>query len=359
MRLDKFNARVMTAKFSAKRSSVLWHFLLLGACQTSLLADTRVLIIAGKGGAPEYTEKFNNYAQRLQSALATHYNFTPEQITILSESNSASSSGERLCNAKNVEQVFSELAASVKREDQFVVILFGHGSAEGAVSKFNLAGPDLRDLDFARFLERVPAERQVFINTSAASAGFIEKLARKDRVIITATRSPEENFATKFPEYWTEAFEKSAEVDLNKDRQISLLEAFDYARDRVVQFYEQANRLRPEHALLDDNGDGAGSETPAAQAGAVPANGDPVQNNDGALAAQTFLTAVAPAVSTAAPAAIAVDHPLEKKKTRLLAEIEDLKTKKSTMPVAEYERQLETLFIELAKLNREIKKVPH
>ena len=348
----------MISKIPAKRSPILWHALLLFVLEASLLADTRVLIIAGKGGAAEYSEKFNNYALRFQSALITHHHFTSEQITILSESGPASPSGQRLCDAQNVEQVFSELAASLKKEDQLVVILFGHGSSDGAVSKFNLAGPDLRDLDFARFLERVPAERQVFINTSAASAGFIEKLARKDRVIITATRSPEENFATKFPEYWAEAFEKKDDVDLNKDRQISLLEAFDYARDQVVRFYEQANRLRPEHALLDDNADGTGSETPVAHAGAASAGSDPAQSADGALAAQTYLIAVAPETSSTASAPIVADHPLEQKKARLLAEIETLKMKKSTMPVAEYERQLETLFIDLAKLNREIKKVP-
>jgi hypothetical protein len=347
----KHTEKTMKFSFFPQLRHILLLSLAMFADRTLLLADTRVLIIAGKGGLPEYTEKFNQYAQRWQTALVSQHNFAPEQITILSENGSASSSGNRLCNAQNVEQVLSELAAILKKDDLLVVLLLGHGSADGVVSKFNLAGADLRDLDFARLLERVPAQRQVFINTSAASAGFIEKLARKDRVIITATRSPEENFATRFPEYWVEAFEKTEEVDLNKDRTVSLLEAFDYARDQVVRFYEQANRLRPEHALLDDNGDGTGSETPVNHAG-----GDPDQNADGTLAAQTFLSAVAPAMSTSSSATIAADHPLEQKKTRLLAEIEDLKANKSSMPVAEYERKLEAVFIELARLNRQIKK---
>lgn len=313
---------------------------------TALVSETRVILIAGKGGAPEYTEKFNACAQRLQNALMTHHNFTPEQITVLSEYGEASNPLE--CNAQNVERVFSEVAAKLKREDQLVVILFGHGSSDGVVSKFNLAGPDLRDLDFARLLEGVHAGRQIFINTSAASAGFAEKLARQNRVIITATRSPEENFTTKFPEYWIEAFEKKEEADFNKDQQVSLLEAFDYARDQVVRFYEQANRLRPEHPLLEDNGDGLGSETPAL-------NGGQGRNNDGALAAQTFLTPVAPG-SSATSSAIAPEHPLERKKAGLLEEIEILKAQKGALAAADYERKLEALFIELAKLNREMKK---
>ncbi len=337
------------------------HALFIGAAiilawHTALLSNTRVFIIAGKGGTPEYTEKFHTFAQRLQTALVNHHNFTPEQIKILSETGDGSPSSRLLCNAQNVEQVLAELAAELQPDDQLVIILFGHGSSDGVVSKFNLAGPDLRDLDFARLLERVLTPRQIFINTSSASAGFIEKLARKERVIITATRSPEENFATKFPEYFVEAFEKKEEVDLNKDQQISLLEIFDYTRDQVVRFYEQANRLRPEHPLLDDNGDGVGSETPLVHASDAPPHGEQTQNADGALAARTVLTAVAPSASPVLTAAERADTPAEKKKTKLLAEIEDLKAQKSSMPVTDYERKLETLFIELAKLNREIKK---
>ena len=173
---------------------------------------------------------------------------------------------------------------------------------------------------------------------------------------MTATRSPEENFATKFPEYFVEAFEKKEEVDLNKDQQISLLEVFDYARDQVVRFYEQANRLRPEHPLLDDNGDGVGSEAPVSYASGPPP-ADQAHQTEGMRAAQIFLTPEAPAAADSAlPAATAADTPGERKKARLLADIEALKTQKSSLPVAEYERKLETLFIELAKLNREIKK---
>ncbi len=346
----------MTTPTFAKNRRMLLSTLLFWLWNSALFSDTRVLIIAGKGGTPEYTEKFVNHAQRLQNALVTHHNFSPDRITILSETGSSGSPAQLPCTAQNVEQAFAELAGKMSTDDEFAVILFGHGSAEGAVAKFNLAGPDLRDLDFARLLNGVPAQRQIFVNTTAASAGFVEKLARKDRIVITATRSPEENFATKFPEYFVAAFEKKEEVDLNKDRQISFLEVFDFARDQVVRFYEQANRLRPEHPLLDDDGDGAGSETPRTLTSAALAGGEQTQNAEGALAALTFLASTSSSANLAASAPAAPDHPLQPEKAKLLAEIENLKIQKSTLPVAEYERQLEALFIKLAKLNREIKK---
>jgi hypothetical protein len=254
------------------------------------------------------------------------------------------------CTATNVETTFMKLAGALQAEDVIVVVLFGHGTADANFAKLNLIGTDLRDIDFARLLEHLPARQQVIVNTTAASAGFIEKLARSERVVITATRSAEEKYVTVFPEYFVEAFVKGEEVDLNKDRKISFLEAFDYARDRVVRFYEQANRLRPEHPLLDDNGDGLGSEIPAAQGFTAKVSS---AANDGMLAARLFFDAGAAAALSEAPATLA--GPLEQKKAKLLAEIETLKTRKASLPAPEYERKLEELFVALARLNREIK----
>lgn len=309
-------------------------------------AGNHVVIIAGRGGTTEYAAKFGRDAKQLQELLQQQYGFRPEQITVLAES------GAPLASTHvNVETTFIKLATAMRSEDLLLVVLLGHGTADANFSKFNLVGADLRDIDFARLLERVPARQQVLINTTAASAGFAEKLARADRVIITATRSAEEKYATIFPEYFIEALTKGEEVDLNKDQKISLLEAFDYARDRVVRFYEQANRLRPEHPLLEDNGDGLGSEIPVAQAFIAEVNATP---SDGRLAARMFFNAgtVASSGSEMTPE---IGGPLGQRKAKLLAEIEALKSRKSTLSPTEYERKLEELFIALARLNREIK----
>ena len=44
-------------------------------------------------------------------------------------------------------------------------------------------------------------------------------------------------------------------ADLDKDDQVSLLEAFLTASVRTAEFYEETSRLATEHALIDDNGD--------------------------------------------------------------------------------------------------------
>lgn len=333
---------------------VLMTFVLLSSRE--LQAETRIVIIAGKGGTEAYTEKFGQLALQLHDALITRHNFSPRQITLFAEPAAQLPATTLPCRLEQLEKIFTAFSTSLTREDMLAVILFGHGSDDGTFAKLNLEGPDVRDLDFARWLERLPCRRQVFVNTTAASASFVEKLSRSERIVITATRSAEEKYTTAFPEFFVEAFVKPAEADLDKDLKVSLLEAFDYARDRVVRFYEQANRLRPEHPQLDDNADGAGSEMPSTSFAMISASETALQAPDGHLAARTFLlpdTSVEIRALTASPSA--AGHPLEQDKLKLLAEIEKLKAAKASMPAAEYERTIEALFIRLAKLNREIK----
>jgi len=306
-----------------------------------LCAADHVLIIAGKGGQPNFTEKYAQFARQLHDVLTAKHGFASSQVTVLAESSARLPFAAAPCTAENVRAAFERLAGALQPNDLVAVILFGHGAYDGDWAKFNLEGPDLRDLDWAQMLDRLPAQRQIFINTSAASGPFIEKLSKPTRVVITATRSGEEKYATAFPEYFVEAFLKPEEADLDKNSSISLLEAFDFSRDRVVRFYESANRLRPEHPLLDDNGDGSGSETPIANSG------------DGQLASRTFLAASAG--SSAPTPTVESNNPLAKEKARLLAEIENLKARKNDLPAAEYNRKIEELFIRLAKLNRQIK----
>ena len=290
----------------------------------------RVIIIAGKGGQAEYTKKFNGYAEQLERVLTEQLGYEPSQVIRLRET-----SGD---SAAQIQKAFENLL-TVTSDEQIAVVYFGHGTFDGQWAKINLAGADLRDLDLATLLDRLPARLQIFVHTGAASGPFVQKLSRANRVIITATRSGEENHATIFPEYFIEAFGAGNEADLDKNGEVSLLEAFDYARDHLVRFYEEAKRLRSEHPLLDDNGDGFGSETPSTTA------------SDGRLANCVHLKART-SVAVVEPSAM---NPLQKEKADLLDEIEAFKARKGSLPEAKYRQKLEELFIRLAKLNRRIK----
>jgi len=296
---------------------------------SSAFAD-RVIIIAGKGGQPAYTEKFNGYVDKLHRTLLEKLGYEASQITVLREGRNDSTTHLRTALVN---------LATLSPDEQVVVIYFGHGTYDGRWAKLNLAGADLRDLDFANLLDGLPARQQIFIHTGAASGPFIQKLSRANRVIITATRSGDENQTTLFPEFFIDALTATGDADLDKNGEVSMLEAFDYARDRLVRFYEDAKRLRPEHPLLDDNGDGVGSETPS------------TTSSDGRVANKIYLKARANVSS----AELATTNPLLKEKNDLLDEIETFKARKGEMPEAEYRQKLEELFIRLARLNRQIK----
>ena len=290
----------------------------------------RIIIIVGKGGQSQYTQKFNAYADKLDKALTSQLGYQSFQIVLLRESGGDS--------ASHVRRAFAQLA-TIAPEEQVAVIYFGHGTHDGQWAKMNLTGPDLRDVDVAALLDRLPSRQQIVVHTGAASGPFIQKLSHANRVIITATRGGDENHTTVFPEYFIDALTAGNEADLDKNGEISLLEAFDYARDRLVRFYEDAKRLRPEHPLLDDNGDGEGSETPST------ASGDGRLANKVYLKARTSVTTIESVIT----------NPLLKEKAALLDEIETFKARKSEILEAEYKQKLEELFIKLARLNRQIK----
>src|SRR5262249_11540634 len=118
---------------------------------------------------------------------------------------------------------------------QLWVVLLGHGTFDGKEAKFNLRGPDVSATELADWLK--PFRRPVaLIDTSSASAPFLNKLSAPGRVILTATRSGHEvNFA-RLGQYFSEAV-ADPEADLDKDGQTSLLEAYLIASRRVAEFY--------------------------------------------------------------------------------------------------------------------------
>jgi hypothetical protein len=68
-------------------------------------------------------------------------------------------------------QVLGQVAKDARPEDDFVLILIGHGSFDGVEYKFNLVGPDISAAELADLCNRVPARRQLIVNTTSASGG--------------------------------------------------------------------------------------------------------------------------------------------------------------------------------------------
>jgi hypothetical protein len=239
-------------------------------------------------------------------------------------------------SAANVKAVFSEIRKTAASDDLVLLVLLGHGTFDGEVAKFNLVGPDLTATDWNQLLTGLPG-RLIVVNTSEASFPFLEALKGKGRVVITATNSAAQKYATVFPEYFVKALSE-ASTDLDKNGRTSIFEIFEAASLAVKQHYEQRGQLTTERALLDDNGDGLGKEEGA-------------EGPDGGFARLWQIDAE-PAALSNNPELAAL---LAQRRT-LEAEAEGLKQRKDAMPPAEWQAAYEKLMIDLARVSQEIRK---
>ena len=303
--------------------------LLLMACALMLHARTFYVTVAGLGGEPEYDQRFAGWAKEIDKYL--HSSGPDSHIETLQ--------GESATREK-VRKALADAAAQAKPDDALVLMLIGHGSYDGFDYKLNLPGPDLSANELAGLLDRVPASRQLVVNMTSASGASIDSLRKAGRAVISATRAGTQRNLTVFPRFWVEALRDPA-TDADKNEVVTALEAYRYADQKTVKFYESQKRLATEHALLEDTGKGVGVRAPA------PDNGE------GLLAARLPLLRIGAAQKLSQDPA---KKKLYDRKEEIEAQIDKLKYEKAAMPTELYKKLLSQLLLELAQIQEELEK---
>lgn len=292
-----------------------------------------LLIVSGASGEPRFAEQFHTLARSFRSVATSSYGIPDSLITWLAESTEPD---PRAINGRSTRdgiiQAVTRIAGQAAPGDQVLILLLGHGTSDGTVSRFNVPGADISDADFASLLGQLSRQVVALVNATSASGDFLKTVAGKNRVVITATKSGFERNETLFGTHFVAAYTSGA-ADADKDGRVSLLEAFAYARREVQREYEGTNRLQTEHAMLDDDGDGTGRTDP----------GD--RGPDGPVARQFFLQPAVAAATAADPRAAA----LLARQSRLQARIDSLRGAKGVMPDSAYQSALEALLLELAE----------
>jgi hypothetical protein len=291
------------------------------------------IIISGASGGPKYADQMRDWRTALETSLVDRYKFDKAHVRVFVDE--TVKTGEQ-ATAENIKKVFAELKRGGTKDDFVLVVLLGHGTADGDIAKFNLVGPDLTAKDWTDQITGLPG-RVALVNTTEASFPFLAALAAKGRIVITATDSAAQKYATVFPEYFVKAMSE-ASTDLDKNGRTSLFEVFTTASAAVKQYYEQKGQLTTERALLDDNGDGVGREASA-------------EGPDGGLARISYLDA-----ESAAELANPELATLVRRRRTLETQAEELKLKKGDIPDAEWNAQFEKLMVELAQVSAEIRK---
>jgi hypothetical protein len=302
--------------------------------QTALLAltlpahaATYFVIVAGLGGEPDYEQRFASATNDLDRIFKS----SGPSVHVVSLI------GPR-ATAAQVTQALEAVARDAKPDDDFALILIGHGSFDGVEYKFNLVGPDMTAAQIAALCDRIPARRQLVVDTTSASGGAIPAFERPGRGIIAATKSGTEKNATVFARYWVEALQDPA-ADTDKSESVSAMEAFSYATRKTAAFYDAQKRLATEHAVFNDTGRGE----PVREAGSGQGT---------LLSSFTLLRLGGTPQAINDPAKRAL---LERKET-LEQKIDSLKYQKAAMDPADYKKQLTEALLELAQVQEELEK---
>jgi hypothetical protein len=292
-------------------------------------ASTYVVTIAGLGGEPDYEQRFEGNAKDIERVFKGE----GEQFHATTLYG-ADATKEKLTAA------LQQVAAEAKPDDDFVLILIGHGSFDGLEYKFNLVGPDISADDLAELCDKIASKRQLIVNTTSASGGSLIPLEKPGRALIMATKSGTEKNATIFARYFAEALQDPA-ADTNKDDSISAMEAFVYTAKKTADAYASEQQLATEHAQFEDTGKGDAVRDASTQSG------------EGLLLSNFTLVRLG---TDQAAATDPAKQALLTQKEQLEQKIDELKYQKAAMDENDYKQQLTQLLVQLAKVQEQLDK---
>jgi hypothetical protein len=278
----------------------------------SAAAATRVIVIGGLGGDPDFEKRFEDWSARIAERAATATG-SSGGVTRLA------GSAARL---DAIEAALRTAASQLGAGDTFILVLIGHGSFDGNDYRFNIPGPDVTGTQLAAWLDRIPATvPQLVVNATSASGAVAEKWARAHRIVITATRTAGERNATRFGAYWAEAL-ASEEADRDKDGNITAQEAYDFTNRRVEDAYKADAAIATEHARLGGNDPGRFVVARLGDAAKFGTDGELIALREQQLAVEERLDAV--------------------------------RAQKAQMPEDQYYTQLEPVLVDMARLGARI-----
>ncbi len=287
-----------------------------------------MIVVVGAPGTPEYGKTFDGWADRWRAAAEKG---AADVVRIGADAEESPTDRDRL---KKV------LEASAQGRAPLWLVLIGHGTFDGRDAKFNMRGPDVSDAELAAWL--APVKRPVVVIDCASSSGtFINRLSGENRVIVTATKSGHEQNYARFGEYLSESI-ADPKADLDKDGQVSVLEAFLSASARVQEYYKTRAQLATEHALIDDNGDHLGTPPDWFHGVRATRRAKDGAALDGLRAHQIHLIL--------GERERKLSPEVRQKRDALELSLAALRDSKEKLPPNEYDRRLEPILVELARL---------
>ncbi|HVW38266.1 MAG TPA: hypothetical protein VHB99_13215 [Pirellulales bacterium] len=229
----------------------------------------RALIICGLPGDAEHRKLFAESIEALYAALTTRHGFAAERIAVLFSGDTEEKDGPALKASRGpaTREALAAAAAEWEQElqpdDALWTFVFGHAHFDGRASWLNLPGPDMNQIEFGKLFAEIKCREQAFFVATSASGYYLKPLAAPGRIVIVATEADFEVNETIFPHKLVKLLAQPpalAAFDVDGDGRATLLDAYLGAARDTAQEYASGELLATEHALIDDNGDGRGTE---------------------------------------------------------------------------------------------------
>jgi hypothetical protein len=257
-----------------------------------------VLIVCGHPGDETFQVEFREAVDAIAKNLIERWGVAESDLHVLFGQGSA---GQPPADRDALAAEAKQLVAVARPDDAVWVIVVGHAHYDGRRSWLNLPGDDIEQAEFAQLFESLTAKEQVFFLAFPVSGYYTRLLSRDGRTVITATEADLELNATYFPGALAEVLGTSppAMADADTDGQRTLLDLYIEVARKVADRFTANEAIPTEHAQLDDDGDGRGTELqldylPAEQGGRFDGTPPPPRSSgDGRRAAQILLPVAA------------------------------------------------------------------
>lgn len=239
------------------------------AAAPAVAGTKRALILCGHPGDKDHRKTFAETVEKFRKTLTEHYGFAPAEVRVQFGAQVAQGEGPVVSGVRGgatheeIDAEVADLRQTLKPEDTLWVIVLGHSHYDGKHSQFNIPGPDINEQEFGKLFAGLECREQVFFVTIPASGFYIKPLSAKGRVVITATEPDLEVNETLFPHALAEVLAAppaATEYDADRDGRLTLFDLYIAVARNIAQQFVTDELIPTEHSLLDDNGDGRGTE---------------------------------------------------------------------------------------------------
>jgi hypothetical protein len=197
--------------------------------------QTYAVLVGGMPSSPVFARRFQDWLTRFDQLLIKGGVPAGNIVVLSGDASFKSPLVKGSATRDSIVAAIGEAAKTVRTQDQFLLVIVGHGSLSDAKPGLVLPGADLDPDTLAKALAGINAENQVVLNLAGASGDFLKSLAKKGRVNISAT-SPEENAEPAFAEFFLRGLESNRADGEGgaKDGVTTLLEAYNWATHQAA-----------------------------------------------------------------------------------------------------------------------------